>query len=165
MSQASRAVALQNAVALAVVLGTTLAETLDSANLMNAFLNADEAPAATVEVKTTLVKGTAAVAADKAAAAKKATPATVKKPAKTEEQLAAEVAASQAATEAAQDAGDDLKELKERAGKATADLLAANLRDKAVGLFKKYGAKSVSSVPEDKLAAFIDEAEGLLLSA
>lgn len=161
MSIETRIKALEHAVAVATQQGVDAV--LTAAGKFHAFLEGTEVKVAAAA--TTLVKGTAAVAADKAAAtkaaaAKPAVKAAAKAaPVKTEEQLAQEVVDAGVAADAAADVGEDLAALKARAGKLVADLLAANKRDVAVALLKKFGAKSISGVPDDDLPAFLEEGE------
>lgn len=73
--------------------------------------------------------------------------------AKTEAQLTAE---SKAATEAA------VTVTKQDVATSVELLLKANKREEAKALLKKFGANSVSSVPEDGYEAFVTEAKSLL---
>jgi hypothetical protein len=89
-----------------------------------------------------------------------------KKPAKSEEQLVAEAAARVAATEAAADAEEaPTGATKEAVGKAVEAMLKANKRKEAVALLKKFGAESVSSLAATNYDAFVEEADGVLMSA
>jgi hypothetical protein len=64
-----------------------------------------------------------------------------------------------------EDAPDETEVTKEQVGEAIEALLNANLRPKALGLFKKYGATSLSSLSADNYAAVKQEAEDILMSA
>jgi hypothetical protein len=161
MSQATRCVALQNAVAIAAHTKTSdVAAVLAIAEQMHTFLNSDE-------VQQIVPAGTPAAAPKPAAPAPVAAPKNPvgrppkAKPAKTEEQLVAEATAA-AAAEA--EADDSPVATKEDAGKALNALLSANLRAQAVALLKKFGAASLSLIPADKYGEFVAEANALLPS-
>jgi hypothetical protein len=66
---------------------------------------------------------------------------------------------------AEEDAPDETEVTKEQVGEAIEALLNANLRPKALGLFKKYGATSLSSLSADNYAVVKQEAEDILMSA
>jgi len=85
------------------------------------------------------------------------------KPAKSEEQLVAEAAERIAKTEA--EAEVSTSATKEAVGKAVEAMLKANKRKEAVALLAKLGATSVSSLAESNYAAFIEEADAVLMSA
>ena len=54
---------------------------------------------------------------------------------------------------------------KEQIGESIEAMLNANLRQKAIALFAKYGAKSLSGVKPEDYAALKGEADDLLLNA
>lgn len=164
MSEATRAMALDQAVKIVIAQCVKGADVLPLAEQYNEFLTADStnktAGATTAKPATTAAKPAAAAA--KPAAAKPAA-----KPAKTEDDLANEAIAAQREREAAQDAAEaagDGGPTKEQVGEAINAMLAANLRKEAVALLAKFGAKSVSGVPVEKYAELVEEAEGLLVS-
>jgi DNA (cytosine-5)-methyltransferase 1 len=135
MSEASRANALQHAAAIHHGSGDHEA-TLATAELFHSFITGEGAEAP--------------VKAAKPAAAKPKPAAAKPKPAPVEEA-------------ADDDAAGDVT--KEQVGESIEGLLNANLRDKAIKLFAKYGAKSLSGVKPEDYAAIKADADDLLLNA
>lgn len=146
MSEASRAIALQHAATIHHGSGDAQA-TLETAQAFHDFMSADSAakPAATKPAATK----PAATPAKKPVPAKKPTP----------------PADDDAEADEGEEAAAEGEVTKEEVGEAIEALLNANLRDKAVALFKKYKAKSLSSVQPEDYAAIKQEAEDALLSA
>jgi hypothetical protein len=124
-------------------------DVIQIANLFNSFLNADGPPAPLVKIEQNLNKT--------------AKPAKPPKPAKSEEQLVQEAAERIAKTEA--EAETPAGATKEAVGKAVEAMLKANKRKEAVALLKKFGAESVSSLAAANYDAFVEEADGDLMSA
>jgi len=91
---------------------------------------------------------------------KQAEPAKAPKPAK----AAAPAKATKAAPEPTPEANEDTV-TKEQVGESIEAMLNANLRTKAIALFAKYGAKSLSGVKPEDYAALKGEADDLLLNA
>lgn len=159
MSEATRAIALQHAVHIHGAAGDHTTEAiLKTAETFHNFMNGGDAETAPAPAKPATAARLAAAAAAKPAA-KPAATAAKKPPAKSEEQLVKE-ATDRAAAEAEAEGPT-----KDQIGQAVEDLLKANLRIPAVALLKKHGAKSVSEVPEESYADFLEEANGLLLGA
>ena len=151
MSEATRAVALQHAVATAA--GEGVDAVLEAAHKFHAFMVSDTHPTA---------PATPATPAKPAATPAKPAAKAATKPAKSEEQIVAEAVAKGAAeAEAAADAAPT----KEDVGKAIQSMLQANKRAEAVALLKEYNASSASGVPPGSYAEFIDKVQGILLGA
>ena len=115
-----------------------------------------------------LDRNTAALAGAKPAATPKTEkPKEAKKPGKTEEQLVAEAQARVAATEAQAAAGEAETDgpTKEQAGEALQGLLTSNKKTQAIALLKKFKAQSLSGLAATDYAAFIEEANDILLAA
>ena len=140
MSEASRAHALAHAAIVHTGSGDAAA-TLETAEAFHEFMSQDsDAPAAKPATKP---------AAAKPAAAKPVKPAAAKPPADADDEAGE---------------GEEGDVTKEQVGEAVEALLNANLRDKAMGLFKKYKAKSLSSIQEKDYAAFKQDAEDALMA-
>ena len=77
---------------------------------------------------------------------------------------AAPAKAAKAAPEPAPEADEDAV-TREQVGESIEAMLNANLRTKAIALFAKYGAKSLSGVKPEDYAALKGEADDLLLNA
>lgn len=91
--------------------------------------------------------------------------AAAKKPAKTEEQLVAEIVAKNAATEIAKDDGPTLEDVKAAINK----MLKANKRNAAIALLASFdgatNAPTLQAQGSDVMSAFITKAEDILLDA
>lgn len=116
------------------------------------------------ELIAALDRNTAALSgAAKPAATKPA--AVAKKPAKTEEQLVAEIVAKNAATEIAKDDGPTLEDVKAAINK----MLKANKRNAAIALLGSFdgatNAPTLQAQGSDVMSAFITKAEDILLDA
>jgi hypothetical protein len=111
------------------------------------------------EVIAALDRLTAAFSQVATAAAPAAVKPVVAKPAKSEAKLQAEANARVAETEKA--AGPSKDEI----SKAVEELLKANKRKEAIDLMKKFDAKSVSTIKESDYAAFLEEANAILIAA
>lgn len=150
MSEATRAAALAHAALVHQGSGDA-SGTLETAEAFHAFI-ATDATAKGTTAKTPAATKPAATkpAATKPAATKKVVP-PVDDDAAEEEPGEEEEATEGEAT-------------KEAAGLAIEALLNANLRDKAMGLFKKYKAKSLSGVKEEDYAAIKQDAEDILMA-
>jgi len=155
--------------------GVTAEAVISAAEKFHKFVTADSVPQVAIvkpavhsapqaAPKQTEIIGKPATAPKPAAAAKPAKPAA---PAKTEEQLVAEFAAEEAAKQAAADAAEATTAAVtvEVVGDAIQAMLSANKRKEAINLLAKFGAKSASSVAEEDRAAFVTEAEAILLAA
>lgn len=164
MSEATRAVALQHAVVHHAGKADAAAIVLTAATF-HSFINGNE-EAVPAPAKPATVARLAAAAGAKAPALTTNPKATAAKkpPAKSEDQLAQE-AIDKATAEAEAGDGETGGATRDQIGKAVEDLLKANLRTGAVALLKKFGAKSVSEVPEESYDDFMEEANGLLLGA
>lgn len=144
MSEATRSIALSEAVKMWIAQPHT--DVIQLAALFADFLN-NETPSTQTHSSPQPAK--AEVAKPKKDTAAKAA-------AKTEAQLTAESKARVAATEAA------VTVTKQDVATSVELLLKANKREEAKALLKKFGANSVSSVPEDDYEAFVTEAKSLL---
>lgn len=177
MNDALRAVALQNAVDYAKHSGVKdaasvvkVAETF--VNFLSPSDKAEPSAAAvggTVGVKTATDKPKTATTTATKVATKPAATTAAKKPVKTEEQLVAEAAAAAAAAESAADADAD-GGISPDAVKAKVDeLLKANKRNETIALLFSFdGAKAASGINaqgQEVMAAFIEQADEILLSA
>jgi hypothetical protein len=139
MSEASRAAALQHAAS--VHHGSNdAAATLETAEAFHSFINSGNAG-----------ETSAAPPSKPAKVAKAAAPAK-QKPAPEPEVEADD-----------EPAGDEVT--KEQVGESIEAMLNANLRTKAIALFAKYKAKSLSQVKPEDYAALKAEADDLLLNA
>jgi hypothetical protein len=145
MSEASRAAALAHAALVHQGSGDGPA-TLETAEAFHAFISpaADTAPAKTP-----------AKTATKPATTPAKTPA--KKP-------PPPPADDDAEDETGEEPSEDGEVTKEAVGDAIEALLNANLRDKAMGLFKKYKAKSLSGVKPEDYAAIKQDADDILMA-
>lgn len=149
MSEATRAAALAHAALVHQGSGDA-SGTLETAEAFHAFI-ATDATAKGTTAKTPAATKPAATkpAATKPAAAKKVVP----------------PVDDDAEDEAGEAEDAETGEVtKEAAGLAIEALLNANLRDKAMGLFKKYKAKSLSGVKEEDYAAIKQDAEDILMA-
>jgi hypothetical protein len=146
MSDATRAVALTQAVTLAVAAGLGAAETVEIAESFNTFMNGDRP---------------AAPASTGGAVAPAATP--TKTPPKPAAKPAADKPAAKPADDSAKKAAaDKLEAQKTRVGAIVSQLLEADRRAEAVALLKKFGATSVSGVKAKDYTTFITEGDELL---
>jgi hypothetical protein len=146
MSEATRAIALANAVAIHG--GKADAATvLETAESLHSFLMGDAVQAAS----------------QPKAATKAATKPTTAKPVKAKPQPELEPEPEPEVEDDAPADGDD-GVTKEACGEALTALLEANLRTQALALFKKHGASSMGSLSPAKYAAFVVDAENLLLT-
>lgn len=163
MSEATRAVALQHAVQHHAGKADAAAIVLTAATF-HSFINGNEEAVPAPAKPATVARLAAAAGAKAPATTGKPATAAKKPPAKSEDQLAQE--AIDKATAEAETEGDEAGgATRDQIGKAVEDLLKANLRTGAVALLKKFGAKSVSEVPEESYDDFMEEANGLLLGA
>jgi hypothetical protein len=142
MSEASRAAALAHAAMVHQGSGDAAAA-LETAESFHSFIAGDAPPAA--QTKATKPAGTAA----KKTATKAAT-----KPAPEDTDADAEA-----------EGGEEGEVTKEQVGAAVEALLNANMRDQVIALFKKYKAKSLSSVKEEDYASIKQDAEDLMLNS
>jgi len=158
MSEATRSIALTEAVKM-VPLATDFKAVIEIAEAFNTFLQdslcPDQVHSSPQPAKAEAAKpkkNTAAKAAAKTEAQLAAEYTTKAR----EAQLTAESKARVAATEAA------VTVTKQDVATSVELLLKANKREEAKALLKKFGANSVSSVPEDDYEAFVTEAKSLL---
>lgn len=168
-SEATLAVALQAAASIHHGTGADAAKVLAHAKALHSIFTektANSANATVVEVKAPVAPaakpGTAdnptrTLAAPKPVAPKVAPKPVAPKPAKTEEQLAAEVLEQDAAEAASE--GDVTREQIDGLIQA---LLAANLKTQAIGLLRKFGGQSASTLPPANYAAFYAAGADLL---
>lgn len=144
MSEASRAAALQHAVTFHA---GAEGDVLETAERFHTFITGDSAAPAKTPPKVAAASKTPVKTPAKVAA--KATP------------PAAEPEAD-ATDEAPADEGEVTKE---QVAAAIEELLNNNLRTKAIALFAKYKAKSMSGVAESDYAALKQDAEDAMLNA
>lgn len=147
MSEATRSIALTEAIKFWAAAAAPNGDVLAVAAMFNDFLEGNDKQPAQTHSSPQPAK--AEVAKPKKDTAAKAA-------AKTEAQLTAESKARVAATEA------EATVTKQDVATSVELLLKANKREEAKALLKKFGANSVSSVPEDDYEAFVMEAKSLL---
>lgn len=146
MSEATRSIALSEAVKHSA---GTPEEIVAVATMFNAFLESGTAQVVQTHSSPQMPAKAAEAKPKKDVAAKAA--------AKTEAVLKEEMAARVKATEDAVPATT-----RQDVALAVEKLLKANKREDAKTLLKKFGAQSVSTVPEDDYEAFVTEANGIL---
>lgn len=158
MSEATKAAALAQAVIFHKGDGGSMSDVISTAVAFDSFLAGAEAPATAKAAAAVKALTTPAKAAPAAVPSKAATPA--KKPAA---KPAPEPEAEAEEEDAAEAVEGDVT--KGDVAAAVESLLNADMRDKAKELFAKYKAKSLSALPESSYAAFVNDANDLLLSA
>lgn len=151
MSEATRVVALQAAIALAAK-GAEAETVLTTAAEFEAFLSlSGDTPA----------KGAQKAAAPTKAATKPATkPVPAKKPTKPPVDDDAEPEAEETTEEGEGEEGLTREEV----GASVAKLLNNDMRDQAIALFKKYKAESLGSLKSEHFAAFKQDADDALMA-
>lgn len=162
MAQATRAVALQEAVKAAGA-GKSVTDILAAAEKFYTFIEADaKAPATsnTPDKEPAAKKATPPAPPKKDAPAKAAPPKAA--PAKTEEEVVAEATETEAeeTTEAAAPAATS-----KDCATVISTLIKAGAREKAVALLAEFGADTLSKVKPSDYAAFVEQGNNLLLEA
>jgi hypothetical protein len=147
VSEATKAVALQHAVAIHGQIGDH-APILATAKALDAFMNSEN-PSGAAKVATPAAKPATPTTTTKA-------PAKVATPAKT--------APKKAAPPADDDAPEADGPTKEEVGESVQAMLDADRRDEAVALFAEYGGKSLSTVPPENYAALKQALDDALLT-
>lgn len=159
MSEASKAAALAHAVSHHQTMDDP-ATVLNTARMFHDFIVSETAPKAAVPAtKAAVTAAKPAATAVKPTAAKPVATA-AKKPVAAKPEPEPEAEETEVETEVAE--GDASKE---DVAAAVEALLNADMRDAAKDLFKKYNAKSLSALGEENYAAFVNDANDLLMSA